>query len=567
VTECTLLVAGGSLAGLSLAIEATEAGLEDVVLLDAGDQVAMPEVIDHHGLTVVHRAPVTSVLPHQGGGLAVKAGGHDFTAVAVVTEASPLFAWPGFQIPSSVADRVHLGPPGIDLRDADVLVVADGESGAELTLSLAAAGAGVVLALAGVRLDRLSRLARRRLLRLEAERRATILWMSRPEAIADVGGCPMVYFSDRHTPDLQFDHVIFMTGATGAIPPPISGHYRLGDHPESRDILAPGLAWEIIRQRHFPSIPATPKRPRAWSPTDRATIEELRDRHYNATITFFDRAHSDLWVLRVRPDHGDATHLPGQYASLGLGYWEVRADGALDSAHSWDRLIRRSYSISSRIFDSHGYLIDPHRVDDLEFYIVLVPPGPGRIPALTPRLALKKPGDRIYLGPKIAGRYSLDPVMDPTGQVLFLATGTGEAPHNTMIVELLRKGHRAPIVSAVSVRHRSDLGYLDAHRRLEERFENYHYLPLPTRDPDTAKFHLQDVIRRDLLSERLGVELDPQRTHVYLCGHPGMIGLPVWEGEAPRFPEATGVCELLHGRGFTLDRRGRLGNVHYEEYW
>src|SRR5690606_31245624 len=118
------------------------------------------------------------------------------------------------------------------------------------------------------------------------------------------------------------------------------------------------------------------------------------------------------------------------------------------------------------------------------FYIVLVPATPDRVPAFTPRLALKRPGDRIYVGPRVVGRYTLAAVTDPTTTVLFLSTGTGEAPHNAMIIELLRKGHAGPIISVVSVRYRADLAYLDTHRRLEERFPNYHYLPLVTRDPE-----------------------------------------------------------------------------------
>ena len=119
--------------------------------------------------------------------------------------------------------------------------------------------------------------------------------------------------------------------------------------------------------------------------------------------------HSDLWVLRVKPDAGDTSYLPGQYASLGLGYWEERIDDADDpeAEERWDKLIRRSYSISSRMFDDHGYLTDDNALDELEFYIVLVEPTPDNVPGLTPRLALKKVGDRIYLGPKVAGRYTL----------------------------------------------------------------------------------------------------------------------------------------------------------------
>ncbi len=98
--------------------------------------------------------------------------------------------------------------------------------------------------------------------------------------------------------------------------------------------------------------------------------------------------------MRVKPDQGDTSYLPGQYASLGLGYWEERIDDAPDpeADKRWDKLIRRSYSISSRIFDEYGYLTDENGLDELEFYIVLVAPTPDNTPALTPRLALKRDG-------------------------------------------------------------------------------------------------------------------------------------------------------------------------------
>jgi ferredoxin--NADP+ reductase len=297
-------------------------------------------------------------------------------------------------------------------------------------------------------------------------------------------------------------------------------------------------------------------------------VDELRQEQYNATITYFEPTHSDLWVLRVRPDHGDVTHLPGQYASLALGYWEERIDDAEDHhlVERWDKLVRRSYSISSPMLDEHGYLTGEVGATELEFYIVLVPPSDGNVPGLTPRLALKRPGDRIYLGPKVAGRYTLDPVVDPGATVLFLSTGTGEAPHNAMVVELLRKGHHGPIVSAVSVRRWADLGYLDKHRELESRYRNYHYLPMPTREADIRKRYIQDLIAEDRLAE-FGVGLDAETTHVFLCGNPAMIGLPEETDGGISYPKVTGVVELLAQRGFTLDHRSQRGNVHFEEYW
>jgi len=211
---------------------------------------------------------------------------------------------------------------------------------------------------------------------------------------------------------------------------------------------------------------------------DPGEIEALRDKEYNATISYVEFVHPELWILRVKADGGTPDHKAGQYASLALGYWEPRIDDAMEPEveEKFTKLVRRSYSICCRVLDDDGNLVGSPHDDELEFYVVLVAPTEEWIPGLTPRLALKGVGDRIFMGRKAAGRYTLDPVTDPTSAVVFLSTGTGEAPHNVMITDLLRRGHRGPIVSAVTVRHNHDLAYMHQHRALEERFDNYHYL-------------------------------------------------------------------------------------------
>lgn len=304
-----------------------------------------------------------------------------------------------------------------------------------------------------------------------------------------------------------------------------------------------------------------------------ADLDALRAENYNASISWIREHNPDLRVIRIKPDKPLEPFQPGQYCTLGLGYWEPRADETSEdfSANPSQRLkmARRSYSISSSIVSESGDLVEPN-TEEIEFYVVRVPPGIEEIPALTPRIFMKGVGERIFLNRKVAGRYTLEGV-EPTDNVVFLATGTGEAPHNQMTAELLRNGHQGKIISVACVRHRRDLAYLEQHETVSKRWPNYQYVPLTTREPENEgnKVYIQDYITSGVLEEALGEPLDPDRTHVFLCGNPSMIGLPTWDddGETMNFPEQLGVCQLLHERGFTIDRHKVRGNVHYEEYW
>jgi ferredoxin--NADP+ reductase len=300
--------------------------------------------------------------------------------------------------------------------------------------------------------------------------------------------------------------------------------------------------------------------------------ERLREENYNATISHIRDHHGDLWIMRVTPDEPVETYDPGQYTTLGLGFWEPRADHVMeDFQEAPDRLekmARRSYSVSSSIVDDQGELVkdDPNSI---EFYIVQVRPEEEEIPALTPRIFLKKEGDRLFMSKKFTGRYVLGD-LEGDENIVFLSTGTGEAPQNAMTAELLRRGHQGPILNVVCVRLRSDLAYTDQQSIVQAKFPNYRYEAITTREPENEgdKVYIQDLIVSGRLEEMLGASLDPGTSHVFLCGNPAMIGLPKWnDDDSMAFPDRTGVCELLSERGFTIDHRRTRGNVHYEEYW
>jgi ferredoxin--NADP+ reductase len=306
---------------------------------------------------------------------------------------------------------------------------------------------------------------------------------------------------------------------------------------------------------------------------------ELRERRYNATVVSLRRVNPDLMIMRVRPDFPVVPHRAGQYTTLGLGMWEPRFPDCQEEVRKPGdvrRLVRRAYSISCSVLDDDGRLLDLERAGWLEFYVVLVREtrDPKHAPGLTPRLFMLREGDRLQVGERISGHFTLDGVR-PTDTVLFLATGTGEAPHNYMLWELLKAGHRGRILSASCVRYRRDLGYLPTHERLMHDFPNYTYLPLTTREarwPAGEKVYIQDLITSGQLEARLGQPLDPETTHVFLCGNPAMVGLPAKDAasEELRYPQPPGVIELLETRyGFQRDipaARFR-GNIHFEEYW
>jgi ferredoxin--NADP+ reductase len=305
-------------------------------------------------------------------------------------------------------------------------------------------------------------------------------------------------------------------------------------------------------------------------------IAALKREHYNAQVVYLRKKNPDLMILRVKTDFPRPIHKPGQYSTLGLGFWEPRHPGCQpESLQETEegQMARRAYSLSCSVLDEQGKLLDLDQTDWLEFYIVLVRESDReKPPALTPRLFMLREGDRLAVGRKITGHFTADPIQ-PDDSVVLLSTGTGEAPHNYLSWQLLRQGHRGKILSACCVRFKRDLGYLDIQEKLMEQYPNYTYLPLTTREKDTIghKVYIQDLITSGQLVERLGAPLDPAKTHVYLCGNPNMIGVPTRDREtgARVYPEPKGVVEILNGLGFQLDDHANKikGNIHVEEYW
>src|ERR1035437_4270883 len=282
---------------------------------------------------------------------------------------------------------------------------------------------------------------------------------------------------------------------------------------------------------------------------------------YNATVAQRVELAPGLIILRIVPDAPQFEFKAGQYVVLGLKASEPRIDEAepdelatrpeeartagapppappppesaaqravTTARPDPDKLIRRAYSIAS----------SSQSDEFLEFCITVVMSGD-----LTPRLFNLGIKDRIYVGPKAVGMFTLEKAPRDR-HVILVATGTGLAPYASMLRSDLECGGTRRIVVLHGARCSWDLGYRTELTSLARHCPNLTYLPVITRPQEDHTWrgrtgYLQDVLFSGVIEEATGLQLEPDNFHVYLCGNPGMIET---------------VIGRLADRGFVRDR-------------
>jgi ferredoxin/flavodoxin---NADP+ reductase len=264
---------------------------------------------------------------------------------------------------------------------------------------------------------------------------------------------------------------------------------------------------------------------------------------YNATVIGREEIHTDLIILRVRPDAALFDFKPGQFGVLGLQGSAPRiAEAASEEPTTEpDKMIRRAYSIASSSVERRY----------IEFYLTLISSG-----QLTPRLFALKHGDRVFLGPKASGLFTLDRVA-PGKSVILIATGTGLAPYVSMLRTMLMTETERKFVVLHGARYSWDLGYRGELESLARLRPNFTYIPSITRAEQDPHFHghtgrIQNVLAEGAVEKESGLTLDPAKTDVFLCGNPEMVKI---------------VKELLAAKGFTTGDGKNPGTIHVEEYW
>jgi len=200
----------------------------------------------------------------------------------------------------------------------------------------------------------------------------------------------------------------------------------------------------------------------------------------------------DLWVMWIEKPPS-FTFKPGQYCTIGR-------DG-----------VERAYSIVSA----------PHE-EFLELFFELVPHPQG---VLTPKLWKLSVGDTVTIRPRAKGIFTFKPTL---ANQLLVATVTGVVPYVSIIRDYLhynREGHHFHVLQGAS--YHDEFVYDDELAALaRERPDLVTYVPTISRPTEERNGgwpgktgRVNEIVERYV--EKL--ELAPDDTIVYACGHPDMI--------------------------------------------
>lgn len=270
----------------------------------------------------------------------------------------------------------------------------------------------------------------------------------------------------------------------------------------------------------------------------------MADRELNSVITHIMQVSPTMKIVRVKPDSWDLPNfVAGQFISLGLPESASRIPDAEpeEKQYKEGKIIRRMYSIASSSV----------LTEFVEFYITIVRSG-----ALTPRIFNLQVGDRIEMGKKTSGMFTLDEV--PEGNnIILVATGTGVAPYISMLRSNALQKDNVNLAVIHGAANSWDLGYSSELTLIESMSSKFKYIPtilIPEKEP--AGWHgdtrlVEEIWKDGTLEKIWGFKPTPENTHIFLCGNPGMT-------------EA--MVEILNKEGFVEHARKSSGQIHIESW-
>lgn len=261
---------------------------------------------------------------------------------------------------------------------------------------------------------------------------------------------------------------------------------------------------------------------------------------YNATVVGKILLTPDLMILRLHTDEPRPKFEAGQFTQIGLLSKEPRSSNSVQIHEDLppNKLIKRPYSIASA----------NHETQNFEFYISQVKSG-----QLTPRLFNLSLGSRVWLDTRIIGLFTLNRT-PPGCDIVMIATGTGLAPYISFLRSHIseHKDRKLAVIHGAS--YPWDLGYYSELTFLAATFDNFYYFPTLVHADNVwggLRGYIEEHLKSNLLQDKAGIEINPEKTHFYLCGNPKMVA---------------SVTEILKNYNYTRHTKTKPGSLHVEEY-
>lgn len=263
----------------------------------------------------------------------------------------------------------------------------------------------------------------------------------------------------------------------------------------------------------------------------------------NGIVTQVVQVSPSMKIFRIVPDGWELPEFEaGQFVALALPESSSRCEDSTDEFKpvAPGKMIKRAYSIAS----------SSKTKEYLEFIITLVRSG-----SLTPRLFDLNIGDRIGVGKKFTGMFTLEQVPSENNVVL-IATGTGVAPYMSMLrSDALKSNRKITVIQGAG--NSWDLGYKSELELLESMSENFTYIPtIISPENEHGKWNgetrfIEELWKSNIVEEKSGYKPTSENSHIFLCGNPNMI---------------TSVTEMLESDDFKVHSRKEPGQIHIEKF-
>ena len=263
----------------------------------------------------------------------------------------------------------------------------------------------------------------------------------------------------------------------------------------------------------------------------------------NSIVTQVIQVSPIMKILRITPNGWELPEFEsGQFVALSLPGSAPRCAEASEEIKPSDpdKMIKRAYSVASSSKEK----------EYVEFYITLVHSG-----ALTPRIFNLQIGDKIEMGKKFVGMFTLNQVPEEKNIVL-IATGTGVAPYMSMLrSNVLQSKRKFCVIHGAA--NSWDLGYSSELRLLESMFNNFFYIPTITMpDKEPVKWNgevrfIEEMLKDRIIEKTWGEKPTAENTSVFICGNPNMI---------------KAVISVLNERGLKEHTRKVSGEIHVEKF-